>query len=225
MVKFIIIVEGAPLPHPNIAATTMSNVATFREAFRKLFQSGIHNPNISFQIENGGGDRNAVKMFLKSAGQLLLVDLDGRPETRQQRLAYFEQQFQQFGFNVQTHSGNVFFMVQKMEAWFLSQPDKIELLLEKQKNASQPISNDNNLLNRHPESIVRPDNVMNTILMRYFEETRNGRPVRMKYHGKKLTLAPRLLETLDIDRLKDTFSDVRAIFNKMNTSDEPPSNS
>lgn len=203
----------------------MSNVATFREAFRKLFQSGIHNPNISFQIENGGGDRNAVKMFLKNAGQLLLVDLDGRPETRQQRISYFEQQFHQFGFNIQTHSGNIFFMVQKMEAWFLSQPDKIELLLEKQKNAAHPISNDENLLNRHPESILHPDMVMNTILMRYFEETRKGRLVRMKYHGKKLTLAPRLLELLDIDRLKETFSDVRAIFNKMNAPDERASDS
>lgn|GEM_PF-3931091 len=99
------------------------------------------------------------------------------------------------------------------------------MLLEKQKNAAHPISNDENLLNRHPESILHPDMVMNTILMRYFEETRKGRLVRMKYHGKKLTLAPRLLELLDIDRLKETFSDVRAIFNKMNAPDERASDS
>ncbi|MBE2206646.1 MAG: DUF4276 family protein [Saprospiraceae bacterium] len=212
MVKITIIIEGAPLPHPNVAAATMSNVVAFREAFRKLFQSGITNTDLSFQIMNGGPDRNAVKMFLSSDNQILLIDLEGRPNTRLQRL----ESFHDLGFDIQVHAGNTFFMVQKMEAWFLSQPDKIELLLAKQKVTTHTIANDGNLLNHHPESIVHPDSVLNVILMRNFEENRNGRQRRMKYTGKKLTLAPRLLEILDIERLRGTFSDVRDLLEKLN---------
>jgi hypothetical protein len=214
MVKITIVVEGAPLPHPNVAAVTMSNAAAFRESFRKLFQSGITNTDLSLQIMNGGPDRNAVKLFLGNANQILLIDLEGRPKTRQQRM----QSFSDLGFDIQVHGSNTFFMVQKMEAWFLSQPDKIEFLLAKQKITTQAIANDENLLNRHPESIVNPDDVMNVILMRNFEETRNGRRVSMKYRGKKLTLAPKLLEILDIERLGASFSDVGNLVERLNLS-------
>jgi hypothetical protein len=213
MVKLTIMVEGAILPHHNVAAATISNAAAFREAFRKLLQSGITNPELSIQVMNGGPDRNAVKMFLNSAAyQVLLIDLEGRPNTRLQRL----ESFHDLGFDIQVHAGNTFFMVQKMEAWFLSQPDKIELLLAKKKVTTHTLANDDNLLNRHPESIVHPDNVLNVILMGHFEENRNGRRKKMKYSGKKLTLAPQLLEILDIERLRGTFSDVRDLLEKLN---------
>ncbi len=57
---------------------------------------------------------NSTSIYDKS---LLLVDLDGPEETREAWLARHD---------LLPHREQVFFMIQEMEAWFLSQPDKLQ---------------------------------------------------------------------------------------------------
>jgi hypothetical protein len=74
------------------------------------------------------------------------------------------------------------------------------------------VADDNNL-EKHPEEILHPDKVLDVILQRYFEETRNNKPRKLKYG--KLKHSPYLIEALNIDKLRSTFEDVEALLAKV----------
>jgi hypothetical protein len=88
-------------------------------------------------------------------------------------------------------------MIQEMEAWILSQVDKIEQfgiiegLIRKKQNKN---INDNVLLkNIHPEEIAKPTEKLDTILRQYFDV--------VKKRGKKRTYSKRYLKAKDGSKL------------------------
>jgi len=207
MVEITIFVEGGVVPHDKDSVLTVDNSERFRESFRKLLNQLNINQNFKIIIENRGGYPHTIQSFKnnlqKNPNSLLLIDLDKPPTERESQIAAFD---------LQKEQEKVFFMVQKMEAWILSQPEKIEECYKhlKRVKPEQSISEDNLLKDKHPESVYQPDNVLNTILQRYFEYEKQGKIKKKKYG--KLKDAPDLLEKLEGEKLKKNFQDVQSLY-------------
>jgi hypothetical protein len=205
VVEITIFVEGATLEHANHNAQTMANSQRFRESFRRLFSSAFPNHDeLRIMIENGSSNNQTVTFFKNAAAEnaqtLLLLDLDASKPERNNRLNNLE---------LTDLKSRVFFMIQKMEAWILSQPDKIEACFTHYRYGNARISEDSNLAGIHPENIRHPDDLLNTILSRYFRYQKQDKTLKLKYRGGKLKLAPELIELLDFEQLSADFDDVR----------------
>lgn len=111
MAKCVLFVEGSS----NI------NNGNLRIGFNKLLrQAGRPMPQIEMSDDRAGAIRKfrleVEKAMPRFERVLLLIDLDGPEETREEWLATH---------SLLPHREQVFFMIQEMEAWFLSQPDKL----------------------------------------------------------------------------------------------------
>lgn len=111
---------------------------------------------------------------------LLLVDLDGPDATRNAWLA---------AKNLIAYEAQVFFMVQKMEAWFLAQPDILHEFYQPKLTHALPVT--------AATHVAHPDRV----LERCTTGTRKGR-----YH--KTGHGARLLAQLRLTELQQPFPDV-----------------
>jgi Domain of unknown function (DUF4276) len=87
-----------------------------------------------------------------------------------------------------------FFMVQAMKAWFLSQPDILNDFYK----------TDLKIPKRNASEIPKPDEVLESIT----KTTKKG-----KYH--KVNHAVELLSKLDVNRLKEDFSDVKDLIDAL----------
>ena len=222
MVTISIIFEGGMLPEisgkdePRKAIRTddfqaSNNTLRLIEAFNKLFSSGLTNKTIKINCISGGPDKQAAKEFKNSSlSPFLLVDMEGKQETKPQRLS-------DIGLQEHPNQEKIFFMIQKMEAWILSQPDKIEACfsLYRKPNKAFPIEDDESIKGKKPENIVHPDRLLQTILKRNFEIKRRDRVRDLEYG--KLKNAPDLIASLDIQRLRNAFEDVDKLLNAINT--------
>lgn len=209
MVSITIFVEGGPSGGASSFAT-VSALATYREGFRTLFSSlSIPYQLIVEPIGSVSGARKYLeKIDAEGLDGFVLIDLDGPPADRAARIAA-------------NYSGvnpaNLYFMVQEMEAWILSQPEKVEDFGRNEGWTSKPkvasIVSDPAISGKHPEDIDKPAEVLDTLLRRYFQEVkiRGGKPhVRpVRYH--KTAHGPKLLARLDLTSLRSTFSDVEQI--------------
>ena len=209
MVDIIIYIKGGVLPHDNIAAQTIDNSTQLRESFYMLFSQLIDDV-YWFNIILGAGYKNTVNFF-KSAhsvnNKFLLIDLEKPKSQKSEKLKELDLE------NLNT----VFFMVQEMEAWILSQPEKIDeyySLKYKRKKLGDSIKNDKRLQSKHPEEICKPSSVLNIILKKYFSVEKRGK-IKKKTYGK-LKDAPELLSLLDAKVLKETFSDLSELINLIN---------
>lgn len=186
---------------------SLMNTQRLRLSLHKLLSQGVDNQAIRVKIELGSGEKQTVNFFKSQPNTYLLIDMDGKKENRPKRLAYF-------GLEQDSHNDKVYFMIQKMEAWILSQPDKIEenLSVNRKPQITESIENYKTIKGKHPEQILRPDDVLKVILRRFFKD---GEGEDIKYG--KLSTAPLLLENLDIKRLRNTFEDVDKLLNAINT--------
>lgn len=205
MVEVRIWIEGGTLAHDNASAAVLDNSQRFRESFKKLFSQIFNEDQIKIIIENGAGEKNTVKLFKANAHKtpesFVLLDLDGPPSSRAKRLDYFD---------LNAWHTQIFFMIQAMEAWILSQPDVIEICLAKyKKDSNASVASDNLFVDKKPEQITHPDRVLEIVISRYFQEERKGVVKKLKYG--KLKTAPDLIEKLDLQKLSDTFEDVQQL--------------
>jgi Domain of unknown function (DUF4276) len=186
---------------------SLSNTQRLRLSLYKLLSQGIDNQAIRVKIELGSGEKQTVTFFKAQPNAYLLIDLDGKKENRSKRLIYFDLEQDNF-------KDKVYFMIQKMEAWILSQPDKIDEIFaaNRKTQVTDSIENYKTIKGKHPEQIINPDDVLKVILRRFFKD---GEGVDLKYG--KLSTAPLLLENLDIQRLRKTFEDVDKLLNAINT--------
>jgi len=209
MVRVTIFLEGGVLPHSTVDVNTMNASNSLRESFNKLFQQVFSEEEFTLIIEPSGGYKSAAK-FLKASIEkkkedILLIDLDAIKAEKSAKL-------EELGLS--SYSDRVFFMVQEMEAWILSQTDKIEIHaknkgLTRKKKGNKII--DNSLLKgKHPEDIEKPSKRLKTIIREYFEEEkeRRGKIKKKAASYGKLKDAPDFIELLDLKELKNTFSDV-----------------
>ncbi len=118
MVDITIYIEGMPSENP--AVLTVDNSAIFRESFHKLFSQKLSTTEFNLRIKPFGTITQAKKMLEQIETQginaVLLMDLDAPKEKIDERLNQYKPY----------DTSKIFFMIQEMEAWILSQIDKIE---------------------------------------------------------------------------------------------------
>ena len=208
MVEIRIVFEGGILPNLNASAATINNSEKLREAFHKLLSNVVNPDAFNLIVEIGAGYKNAANAFKKYAlidtNTSLLIDLDGSKSIKQQRLKELE---------IEGSANCVFFMVQEMEAWILSQPDIIEKCYnERFMRAKAGVSLkelEPDLFTGHPDQIKKPSAKLKVLLSRYYSEMK-GRTKKKKKYGK-LKDAPFLIEHLDMSRLIETFEDPKLL--------------
>ncbi|MBK8562869.1 MAG: DUF4276 family protein [Saprospiraceae bacterium] len=241
MYKGIIFTEGRGELNPIESSTeqAFAGIADdetgqmLRNAFTYLFEQEIPHLKTLFLFQMSGGWKAALKAFAKSLNEKsahqnhLLIDFQDIPEnsgSKQDALVkQVEEYFEKGEIDASTVDffmssiQDVYFMVQKMEAWILSQPDVIEQCFghlkfnrtkfetKKGKELAIPVS-----------SIKDPDAVLNELL-RYFEKPDKNETLRkLKYEkGGKVRLAYEMLTKLDMKRLMADFEDVRSLVEKI----------
>jgi len=208
MVEIRIIIEGGVFPNINTNTATISNSEKLREAFHKLLSQVVKPEMFNLIVEIGAGYKNATKSFKKYAfldnEASLLIDLDGAKSEKEQRLNELE---------VTELSNRVFFMIQEMEAWILSQPAAIEKCYEdryyRKKGNVRIMDEELELFKVHPEEIKNPSFKLKVLLGKYYSEMK-GNVKKTKKYGK-LKDAPLLIENLDIIKLIETFDDLKLL--------------
>ena len=105
-----------------------------------------------------------------------------------------------------------------MEAWIISQIDKIDLYYNNKfhrKRENEKLSNHKSIKNKHPEDIIKPSKVLKIILGRYFSY-RNNHNRNKKY--SKLKDGADLLSNLNASELKTKFPDFNKLILKINAN-------
>jgi hypothetical protein len=150
------------------------------------------------RIIMGNGVSETINHFKnkQSPQKATLIDLDGKGTNITQG-NYDQAKTSKRKLHNLSSSDLVYFMVQKMEAWFLSQPDVLKKYFGKEFNKI-PFD--------HPSKIELPDD----ILMDLTKELKFK-----SYH--KVRDGSRLLEKLDLSKLKSSFPDVKELVEKLNS--------
>jgi len=206
MVIIKIYVEGGVLPNANLRIQTLNNSERLRESFYKLLSKKLDPTKFKLHVEIGSGVQQSINFFKsalkKGHNVYLLIDLDVPKNKKLERL-------NTLAIADKDISERVFFMIQEMEAWILSQPNKIEECYHylKRVKSSILLEDDKILKGIHPEDITKPSTKLHTILGRYYREEKKGKLRKKKYN--KLRDGADLLELLSINLLEQTFDEVR----------------
>ncbi len=202
MVNIKIIVEGGVLPNSNIDADTFNNSEKFRESFHIILSNIFPLDSFNLVIEPAAGYKQAIKSF-KSEQQkdncILLIDSDSPKTEKANKLHEL---------TLTEYENHVFFMVQEMEAWILSQPKCIIKTYSKNLISIGTLENDD-VFKLIPEEIPNPTYWLGVILSRYYRYEKNGTKKKKKYG--KLKDGPLLLANLSMVELINTFEDVRRL--------------
>ncbi len=211
MVNVSIFIEGGTLPNDNVSVQTIDNSEKLRESFYSILSQVISPSDFNISIKQGSSNKQTVKFFKnkirKAHNSLLLIDLDCSKQNKEKRILEFE---------LNDYPDNVFFMVQEMEAWIISQIDKIDTYYEgkfiRQKK-ELVLSEHVKIKNIHPEDINKPSTVLKEILGQYFRTKHN----KKKKYGK-LKDGADLLSILDANNLQKTFIDFDELIKTINKS-------
>jgi hypothetical protein len=167
-----------------------TNNGDLRQGFEKLLRQRV--PGKLPRIVMGGSKRGVVDKFLNDnfdGDSFLLVDLDGRRDSRESDLEKLK---------LNQHSEKVFYMIQEMESWFLSQPVVLDEVFGPLKSGTK-ISD--KIKVKKPEEEQDPKKVLEDM-------TKDLRKSK-KYHVIKH--AVELLEKLDAAKLEQDFPDFRRL--------------
>ncbi|MDI9877711.1 DUF4276 family protein [Flectobacillus rivi] len=204
MVDVSILVEGGVHPHSNASADTFDNSEKLRESFQTLLSKGVQDDRIQIKIDTKGSYTSIIKIPLHSS-QLALLDLDGDQSQRTVRLKEYQ---------LDKHQDFVFFMIQAMESWILSQPDAIEKTFEEYtKILEDSLAEFQALKDASPEDISNPSEVLNSLLQSYFEYEKAGKIKKLKYG--KLKNSHLMIQQLDPEILEYQFEDFHYLLNKI----------
>jgi hypothetical protein len=205
MVEITIYIEGMPSENP--AVLTVDNSAIFRENFHQLFSQKLSTTEFNLRIKPFGSITQAKKMLEQIETQginaILLMDLDAPKEKIDERL----NQYQPFD------TSKIFFMIQEMEAWIISQIDKIEEfgknegLIRKRNN--EAINNNSLIKNKSPEQIHKPSEKLDTIFRQYFDvlKIRKGKERKKGKRYSKTKDGPILIGLLNLEILMQDFDE------------------
>lgn len=210
MVTITIYLEGGVVPHLNDSAQTVSNSIRLREGFSKLFRKVLSTNDYKLEIKPSGGYQQTSKEFKsvlnKGKEIILLIDLDGPKSKKPNKLKEL---------GLTNVANKVFFMIQEMEAWILSQPDKIEQFAQKEqfviKNEKRRVADNNLIKGKNIGDIKKPSGRLSTIFEQHFQVIKQRRGQKSKPKKRsygKLKDAPSLLELLDLSSLRKSFEDV-----------------
>lgn len=177
-IKCILFIEG----------TSNTNNGSLKMGFNKLLSQklGRKMPRIIM----AEGKSIAVKKFKKSTlsdEKYLLVDLDAPPPEKAKDLEKNK---------LLTEEEIVFYMIQEMETWFISQPKILDKFYKTNISTKLP--------QKQPQSIKEPDK----LLMRLTKNTAKG-----TYH--KVNHGTQLLELLDAEKLAVAFPEFADLIAKL----------
>ena len=216
MVDITIYVEGIQSDNP--AVLTVGNSSAFRENFHKLFSQRLSSAEFNLRIKPFGTVTQTKKMLkhIKNQGinAALLIDLDAPKEKRNERLNRYKP----------FDTINIFFMIQEMEAWILSQVDQIEKFGENEglirKKSEENINNNPLLKNKHPEQISKPSKKLDTILRQYFDivKIRRNKERKIGKRYSKAKDAPKLIGLLKLPILMQKFDEVMGLIDYVEMS-------
>lgn len=134
-------------------------------------------------LDMGEGKTQTIRKFLASANSKLLCDLDGPESTRGSDLSKYK---------LSAHRAQVFYMIEEMEAWFISQPTILDQFYKtdvSKKLAKKPAS-----------EFREPDKELQKIT----KDTQRGSYQKVK-HGIQL------LAALDPEKLMQDFPDFKRL--------------
>lgn len=219
MVDVTILIEGDDSPL-NREAATMGGIPSLRAAFNILFRKEIDTNDFNLSVDTYGSIKNTKKTLQKTKRiqpqPFFLIDLDWPKEKKEIRLKD----------NYDTEDWpRIFFMIQRMEAWILSQPEIVERFGSQiqvyQISSIKPIAENLLIRNKHPEEISQPDVVLATIFRQYFKVSKKvGDKPKPKIYSKSKD-APELIKLLDSKVLRATFDEFDNLILKINEIHDP----
>lgn len=167
-----------------IEGTSVTTNGDLRITFGKLFEKKLKGKmpriimgnSVNKTIDKFNTDKTINPKFL-------LIDLDAPKNKKNNKITEY---------NLKDKQKCVFFMIQEMEAWFLSQPELLDSIFKS--NISEKIRNKNS------EEIEKPSKLL--------QELTNG-----KYH--KVKSATKLLPRLDPDKLIIQFEDFKNLIKEL----------
>ena len=171
-----------------IEGETSEAIASLRQGFNKLFNQSLSGKMP--KIYMGDGITTTIRKFknnTRNGISFLLIDLDDLEENKDSKIQELA---------LKDHSDNVFWMVQEMEAWFLSQPAVIDEIYGK------GISN--KITSKRAQLFEKPS----MELARITAGSRKG-----KY--QKVAHAVELLEKLDARQLRIDFPEFDALIKRL----------
>lgn len=209
MIDITIYIEG--VRSDNQAVNTFENTAVFREKFHQLFSQQLSPEKFNLKIQPFGSVTQSIKMLESIDKQgingVILIDLDAPKEQKAERLKRYEP----------FDTTKIFLMIQEMEAWILSQVDKIEEfgrnegLIRKRDN--EDIQSNPLIKNVHPEAISKPSEKLDTILRQYFDvvKIRGGKERRKGKRYSKTKDGPALIGLLEMKILMQDFDEAKRL--------------
>jgi len=209
MVNITIYIEG--VQSENTTVLTVDNSAIFRENFHKLFSQKLFSAEFNLIIRPFETITQAGKMLkdieTRGINAVILIDLDAPKEKRYKRL----ERYRSFD------TSKIFFMIQEMEAWILSQVDKIEEFGKNEglirKRTDEDMKNNSLIKNYHPEQIDKPSQKLDTILRQYFDivKIRQGKPRKKGKRYSKTKDGPKLIGLLKLQTLMQDFDEAKRL--------------
>ena len=198
------VVNADPSQSRQHNAMIQRNSAALRESLNLFFSRALGIGNIEIKVSVASGYKAAAKLFLsKPEEDFLYADLDDKPENREkwfEKLADDEIVFPAGRDEV------VCFWIPEMEAWFLKQPESLELWAKNEHIAIKSgtiIAEDNNIKGKDIEHLQhKPSDIVNTLFSRYFVSNtldKRGKPKKLVYG--KLRHAPGIIACLDAQRM------------------------
>jgi hypothetical protein len=200
MVKIKIFMEGGAHPNSNPDANTISNTVFLRESISRLINSAFQTEKVLIECDACASYTSAVAQFRTSTSdELLLIDLDGPESLRVINLS---------SHNLLSVSHRVFYMIQTMESWILSQPQRLQKGLSNggyKKDSNIDLIDDPLISGINVQDLNQPDKILNELLRNHFKELKGDTYKPLKYG--KLKLSYILVNFLDINDLCSTFQD------------------
>ncbi len=199
-------VEGGII-NGNVDATTSNNSEALREELNRFMQRALNRNDISIVVKKCSGYKEAAKQFVNATDgedSYLYVDLDRKPELRNEWFKSLSANGIEMS---QDKADHVSFWIQEMEAWFLKQPEAIELWaadesLKRKPGQNQPLSEHPSIKNKDVEHLQQKASyLMGVILRQVFAPQEKGRKsasgkVRDLKYGK-LRHAPGIIAHLN----------------------------
>lgn len=203
-------VEGGVI-NGNVDASTNNNSEALREELNRFMQRALHRDDISIVVKKCSGYKEAAKQFINATGEeenYLYVDLDRTPELRDE---WFKSLTEDGIVMPQETTDHVSFWIQEMEAWFLKQPQAIELWAEdegltRKKGQEAPLSEHSSIKDKDIEHLQQKASfLMGVILRQVFapqekaKKSASGKVRDLKYG--KLRHAPGIIAHLNPSEL------------------------
>lgn len=199
MVNLRIIMEGQAATS-DMALSVAENAESLRQSIHAFFSRVLDTDDINVSIFMGNGYRNAAKRYIeRPEGSCLYVDSD-YPYTDREKWhdRLLNPKNPEKNIVIPTDMrGNVYFMIQEMEAWFLKQLECLPKWAAKagfeRVDEKDDICQHSLLRGKDVEDIKKPSKALAILIRKYYRDPLTKRACK---YGKMDT-APGLLDALD----------------------------